>query len=206
MVHDELGGQPANPFDPGYFTSDELLAFGFKAVGQNVKVAKNCTIIGLHNISIGSNVRIDGYSVLAAHSGYLNIGSYIHIAGGGHLSCSGGITISDFCNLSQGVRIYSISDDYSGTSLTNPTIPPQYLKVTKAAVHLGRHVIIGSGSVVLPGVTIGEGASIGALSLVNKSLDGWGIYAGTPARLIRARLKDLLRLEVQLIAGGGSVS
>ncbi len=205
-MSDGRSPQLSNPFDPGYFTSDELVRFGFKSVGQNVKIAKNCTIIGLHNISIGSNVRIDGYTVLAAHSGYLNIGNYVHIAGGGHVSCAGGVKISDFCNLSQGVRIYSISDDYSGASLTNPTIPSQYLNVARAPVLLGRHVIIGSGSVVLPGVTIGEGASIGALSLVNKPLDGWGIYAGTPARWIRARLKDLLRLEQQLIAGEGSLS
>lgn len=187
--------QPSNPFDPGYFTSDELVGFGFKSVGQNVKIAKNCTIIGLHNISIGSNVRIDGYTVLAAHSGYLNIGNYVHISGGCHLGCAGGITASDFSGLSQGVRIYSSTDDYSGASLTNPTVPSEHLNIALAPVYLGRHVIVGSGSVVLPGVAIGEGASIGALSLVNKPLDGWGIYAGTPVRWIRARLKDLLELE-----------
>ena len=205
MMRDRPSSQPGNPFDPGYFASDELVGLGFKSVGRNVKIAKNCTIIGLHNISIGSNVRIDGYSVLAAHSGYLDIGSYIHIAGGGHLSCAGGITISDFCNLSQGVRIYSVSDDYSGASLTNPTIPSQYLNLTKAPVQLGRHVIIGSGSVVLPGARIGEGTAIGALSLVNTSLAAWGIYAGTPTRWIKARSKDLLRLEAQLSLGDGPI-
>lgn len=190
--------QVENPFDPGYLTTEDLLGLGFKRVGQNVRIAKNCTIIGLPNISIGSNIRIDGNTVLAAHSGYLEIGNYIHIAGGCHLSCAGGIQLSDFCNLSQGVRIYSASDDYTGASLTNPTVPSQYLKVQKAPVQLGRHLIVGSGSVILPGTSIGDGASIGALSLVNRSLEGWSIYAGIPVRRIRARSKDLLELERHL--------
>jgi hypothetical protein len=41
-----------NPFDPGYYESDELRGFGFKAVGEGVKVARNCTIIGPENIEL----------------------------------------------------------------------------------------------------------------------------------------------------------
>lgn len=55
-----------NRFNPGYFTEDELRDFGIASVGVNVRVARNCTIIGLANISIGDNVRIDGYSTITA--------------------------------------------------------------------------------------------------------------------------------------------
>ena len=68
-----------------------------------------------------------------------------------------------------------------------------------APVFLGRHVIIGSGSVILPGCTIGEGSSVGALSLVTKNLDSWGVYVGAPARLAKARSKKLLDLEKRLM-------
>lgn len=54
--------------------------------------------------------------------------------------------------------------------MTNPMVPVEFTNVTHADVNIGRHVIIGSGSVVLPGVTIGEGAAVGALSLVKKGL------------------------------------
>jgi galactoside O-acetyltransferase len=188
-----------NPFNQGYFESDELRKFGFKSVGDNVKIAKNSTIIGLNNISLGSNIRIDGNVVIAAYSGSLTLGSYIHIGGGCHLSCAGGIVLADFSGLSQGVRIYSGTDDYTGKSLTNPTVPHKYLNVKIAPVLLGKHVIVGSGSVILPGVTIGEGSSVGALSLVTKSLDDWGVYFGSPAKRLKARRKDMLKLEEELL-------
>ena len=107
--------------------------------------------------------------------------------------------MGDFSGLSQGVRIYSGTDDYSGQALTNPTVPHQYLNVHIAPVRLGRHVIIGSGSVILPGVTIGEGSAVGALSLVTKSLDDWGIYSGVPVKRLKSRSRKLLELENDLL-------
>jgi acetyltransferase-like isoleucine patch superfamily enzyme len=188
-----------NPFNQGYFETEELRRFGFKSVGQNVKIAKNTTIIGLNNISLGNNIRIDGNVVIAAYSGSLMLGNYIHIGGGCYLGCSGGITMSDFSGLSQGVRIYSGTDDYTGKSLTNPTVPHKYLKLKLAPVVIGRHAIVGSGSVILPGVTVGDGSSVGALSLVTKSLDEWGVYVGTPAKKLKVRSKDMLKLEEELM-------
>ncbi len=188
-----------NPFDPGYYRSEELRTFGFRSVGENVAIAKNCTIIGLANIDIGNNVRIDGGVTFASNSGSLKIGNYVHIGANCYLACAGGVVLGNFSGLSQGVRIYSISDDYTGKALTNPTVPRKYLNLTIKSVSLEDHVIVGSGTVVLPGVTVGCGSSVGALSVVSKSLGEWGIYAGQPARKIRARSHELLRFEQQLI-------
>jgi galactoside O-acetyltransferase len=190
-----------NPFQPGYYEQEELRALGFKTVGSDVQVARNCTIVGLPNISIGSHVRIDGYTtIVAAGTGWLALGSYIHIGGGCHLSAGDGLVMEDFSGLSQGVRIYTRTDDYSGVCLTNPTVPERYTRIIRGQVTLGRHVIVGSGSVILPGVTIGEGSSVGALSLVNKPLDSWGVYFGCPARRLKDRSKQLLELEAELLA------
>ncbi len=188
-----------NPFNQGYYYSEELRKFGFKCVGDNVKISKSATIVGLSNISLGNNIRIDGQGVIAANSGYLTIGDYVHIGSSCYLACSGGITLSDFSGLSQGVRIYSISDDYSGEALTNPTIPLKFLNLKIASVLIGKHVIIGSGSVVLPGVTVNEGSSVGALSVISKNLPEWGVYVGTPAKKIRGRLKNMLEFEKELL-------
>lgn len=188
--------QAMNPFNSGYFNEVDLRAAGIGAVGHNVQVARNCTIVGLENVEIGNNVRIDGYcSIFAGGRGWLKLGSYIHIGSYCHLSAGDGIQLQDFSGVSQGSRIYSRTDDFSGNFLTGPTVPSKYTGVICGAVTLGRHVIIGSGSVVLPKVTIGEGSAIGALSLVTKSLDAWGIYAGSPARLVKARSRKLLELE-----------
>ncbi len=188
-----------NPFNPGYYNEHDLKQAGFNALGHNVQIAKNCTIIGLENIEIGNNVRIDGYcSIIAAGSGWLKLGSHIHIGGYCLLSAGDGIHMEDFSGLSQGVRIYSRTDDYSGKHLTNPTVPEKYTGITRGTVTLGCHVIIGSGSVILPKVSIGEGTSVGALSLVNKSLDSWGVFVGCPAKRLKDRSKRLLELEAEL--------
>jgi galactoside O-acetyltransferase len=191
---------PHNPFDPGYYGSEELRTFGFAAVGDDVRIGKTCTIIGLANITIGSHVRIDDRVTMIAAKGRLSIGSYIHIGESCYLTATGGITLSDFSGLSQGVRIYSVTEDYNGDHLTNPTVPQEFLGMEPAPVVLAKHVIIGSGSVILPGCTIGEGSSVGALSLVTKSLDAWGVYVGAPAKFAKARSKKLLDLEQRLIA------
>lgn len=188
-----------NPFNPGFYDETDLKKAGFKSLGSNIKIAKNCTIISPENIEIGNNVRIDGYcTITASGEGWLTIGSHVHIGGHSTIIAGGGILMNDFSGISQGVRIYSTTDDYSGNNLTNPTVKKKYTGVIKGTVTLGRHVIIGSGTVILPKVSIGDGSSVGALSLVNKSLDSWGIYFGIPAKRIKSRSKHLLELESEL--------
>ncbi len=83
--------------------------------------------------------------------------------------------------------------------MTNPTVPIRYKRIVHGEVRLGRHVIIGSGSMIFPGVEVAEGCSVGALSIVNKSTQPWGIYVGTPARRVKDRSKNLLEFEKQYL-------
>jgi galactoside O-acetyltransferase len=62
------------------------------------------------------------------------------------------------------VAIFSSNDDYSGNYLTNPMVPSAFTNVLHGDVILKKHVIVGSGSVILPNLTIEEGVSIGALT------------------------------------------
>jgi galactoside O-acetyltransferase len=172
---------------------------GFASIGENVQISDRASFYGINLITLGSNVRIDDFCVLAAGSAGIAIGNYVHIAVGSSLIGAGKITMSDFSGLSSRVSIYSSSDDYSGLTLTNPTVPKKYTGVTHADVFLEKHVIVGSGSVILPGVTLEEGVAVGALSLVNKSCLSFGIYSGNPARRISERRRDLLKLEAELI-------
>ena len=189
-----------NPFDLGYYTEADLQNAGFKSLGTNIMIAKNCTIIGLENISIDSNVRIDGYSsLIAAGDGWLNIGSYIHISSYGLLSAGDGIELEDFTTVSHGARIYSRSDDYSGEHMTNPTVPEEYLAIERGPVFVRKHAIVGTGCVVMPDLTIGDGAAVGALAFVNSSLDEWAIYGGCPAKQIKPRSRSLLELETDMM-------
>ena len=191
-----------SPLDKGYYTESELAQLGFAAYGADVKISRNCAIIGAKNVRIGSHVRIDDYVVISAASGSLALGSYIHIAAGAYLGCAGGITLADFSGISHGAKIYSASDDYSGATLTNPTVPKKCLNVDVAPVLLGRHTIVGAGSIVLPGVILSEGTAVGAMTLIKRGFktDDWAVYFGAPARKVADRSKALLAAEAALVA------
>ena len=176
---------------------------GFASVGDNVQISDRASFYGTPRIGLGSNVRIDGFCVLSAGIGTINIGQHVHIAVYSSLIGAGKITLGDFCNISSRVSIYSSNDDYSGATITNPTVPAEYTGVTHDDVFLGRHVIVGSGSVILPGMTMEDGVAVGALSLVNRNCETFGIYAGNPARRVNERKRDLLAREQQFMASKG---
>lgn len=176
----------------GFYTREELEKIGFKSLGENVFLSDKVSIYSPEKISIGNNVRIDDFCIL---SGDITIGNYIHIAAYCGFFGGAGIEIKDFSTTSSRVAIYSISDDYSGLSLTNPMIDEKYKNLKKGKVILKKHTIVGTGSTILPGVILGEGTAVGAHSLINKSTDDWGMYVGSPAKRIKERKKDLLELE-----------
>jgi acetyltransferase-like isoleucine patch superfamily enzyme len=182
-----------------YLASAELRDLGCRSVGEDVRVHTTCVLVGLENLTIGSHVRIDAFCSLIAGDGSISVGDHVHIASYAFLSGAEGIDLSDFVGISQGVRIYSRNDDYTGQALTGPTIPEAYLKLDKGAVRIGRHVVVGAGSIVLPGVEIGEGSTVGALSLVKSSLGLWGIYAGVPVKRLRDRSQAMLEFERHLL-------
>ena len=68
---------------------------------------------------------------------------------------------------------------------TNPMVPDEYTNVSAGEVIIGKHVIIGCGSVLLPNISIGEGVSVGALSLVKSNCDPFFVYAGNPLKKIK---------------------
>ncbi|AAV81384.1 acyltransferase [Idiomarina loihiensis] len=176
-----------------YLTENELKKKGFKHLGKNVRISEDARIYNPELISIADNTRIDDFCVI---SGLVSFGRNVHIApqclvAGGEK----GITFSDFSGLAYQCQVFAQSDDYSGRTLTNPTVSADFKAEKKAPIVLGRHVIVGAGSLIFPGVTVAEGCSVGALSLVNRSTDSWGIYAGNPAKRVKEREKSLLELE-----------
>lgn len=180
-----------------FYSNEELSSLGLMSYGSNVLISRKASIYTPGNISIGNNVRIDDFCIL---SGKIQIGNYIHV--GAYSALYGGkkgIVLDDYVGISSRVTIYAVSDDYSGEAMTNPMIPDQYKNLIHGKVFIGRHVIIGSGSVILPGVNIREGSSIGALSLVSADTDEWSINAGIPSRMLKERSRNLLYLEQKLL-------
>jgi len=128
----------------------------------------------------------------------IGLGNYVHISPFSVVYGSSGVVMEDYSGLSPHCRVFSESDDFSGNSMVHPFFPaelkPGYMK---GLVVLRKFVQVGAGSTILPGVELGEGAVIGAHSLVAKSCDPWCIYAGIPAVRNKERSKKLLELEAQ---------
>lgn len=180
-----------------FYTPQELQEIGLKKYGSDVLISRKCSIYSADKVELGDHVRIDDFAIL---SGRIKLGSYIHISAyTGLFGGEAGIEIRDFATISSRVMIYAVNDDYSGETMTNPMIPAQYRGVVEKKVVIEKHAIIGSGSLVLPGVRIGEGAALGAISMTKDNLTEWKVYAGIPCQYIKDRKRDLLKLEQGVI-------
>lgn len=186
-----------------YYTEKQLQKLGFKYIGKNVKISDKASIYNCDQIEIGDNSRIDDFCVI---SGKIKIGRNVHItpmclvAGG-----IKGIVFEDFTTIAYGVQVFTQSDDYSGRTMTNSTIPKEYKNEFMEEIILKKYSIVGAGSIIMPGVKLAEGTSIGAMSLVLKSTNPWGIYVGNPAKRLKDRKKNLLELEKQYLENEGII-
>ncbi len=182
----------------GFLSQEELLNLGFNKLGNNVLISSKAVLYNTKNISIASNVRIDDFCILSAGEGGIDIGNYVHIACYVSLIGNEKITLEDYVGLSSRTAVYSSSDDYSGNFMTNPTVSNEFKRVDSRPVVFKKYSLIGAGTIILPGVIIGEGTAVGALSLVTKKLPEWGVYMGTPVKFIKKRKKEMLRFLPQL--------
>ncbi len=180
-----------------YLTDKQLKAIGFKHLGKNVQISDKASIYNTNEIILHDHCRIDDFCLL---SGKISIGSYVHItpycllAGG-----IPGITLEDFTTLAYGVYIFTQSDDYSGETMVNSLVPTEYKRETKQPVIIQSHSIIGARSTVFPGVKLSQGTSVGAMSLVLKDTNPWGVYAGIPAKRIKDRSMNMLKHHQKFI-------
>lgn len=184
-----------------YLSRADLDAMGFKSVGERVLVSDKASFYNLDLIEIGNDSRIDDFCLI---SGRVVIGKNVHIAA--YCNVAGGaegVFFDDFAGLAYGCHVFSQSDDYTGRTMTNPTIPKRFKNESARKVTIGRHVIVGTSSLVFPGVNIAEGCSVGAMTMVTKSTQPWGCYFGVPAKRIKERKQELLILEEQYLKERG---
>ena len=110
---------------------------------------------------------------LGAHVGF-NYGCYVN----GY----GGLRIGDWANIGPGSMIHTANHHFD--DLTRPFITQGW---EKRPVTIGEDVWVGMGAVILPGVTIGDHAVIGAGSVVTKDIEPYAIAVGNPATPVKSR-------------------
>lgn len=174
-----------------FYSEDELKSIGFKSVGKKVCISRKASFYGAEKMIIGDNVRIDDFCIL---SGNITLGSNIHISAYVALYGSHGIVLEDYTGVSPYSVIYSAMDDFLGDYLIGPIHDESLTNVKGDAVVLRKYSQVGTHSVIFPGVQIGEGAVVGAMSLVKKNVQEWTIVFGQPAKFMKNRSKKLLDL------------
>jgi acetyltransferase-like isoleucine patch superfamily enzyme len=172
-----------------------------KYIGKNVTIGEMVKIVNPDKVEIDDYSRIDDFTIIVGGKG-IKIGKFVHIASYTSVIGGGELIMEDFSGTAAGVRLITGSDEYTGKCLTNPTTPIKYRPYAiTGKIHVQKHVILATNSIVYPNVTIGEGTIVGAASVVNLSLDPWGIYMGYPARKIKIRESETIhRMEKELLA------
>ena len=166
-----------------FFNLNEL-----KHCGKNVIIGKTVRIRYPELVEIGDNVIIDDFTYISTS---LKLHSNVHISSG--CKIIGGknayVEMCEFSTLAPNVVLSAGSDDYL-SGIATPMVPLKYKgEVRIGNIIINKHCIVGSGSVVLPDVIFEEGACLGALSLANKNLSKYTLFAGIPAKKIKSRNK-----------------
>jgi len=170
----------------------EWIKYEFHSVGKDCYFGKFIILEGGEYIDIANNVYMGRGLVLEAFDRYqeqsftpsIKIGNYVNIGDYSHLSCINGIIIKD--NVRMGRKVF-ITDNAHGASERSlldmrPNTRPL---ASKGPVVIEENVWIGEMVCIMPGVTIGRGAIIGANAVVTHDVPPYTLVAGNPARIIK---------------------
>jgi galactoside O-acetyltransferase len=155
-------------------------------------------------VEIGEKGLISANFIFESQKGFVKIGNNVHIGGATFISRSS-ITIEDDVTMAWGITLYDHNshsiyweerkndnhqcyDDYLNHNGNN-VMNKDWTNVVSKPIHICSKVWIGYDVTVLKGVTIGEGAVIGAKSVVTKDVPAWTVVAGNPAQIVKKLTK-----------------
>lgn len=138
-------------------------------------------------IRIGHGSRIDSFVKLEGGQG-LQIGKFVHIASFAHVGVGGGLTVlEDYSAVATHAAVISGSNRPDGTTMS-ACAPKEMQVIERYITTLKRYATVCANAVVLPGVTLHEGAVLAAGSVATKDIPAWEVWAGVPATFIARRI------------------
>jgi acetyltransferase-like isoleucine patch superfamily enzyme len=162
----------------GRFRLDELAA-----CGEGCVIEEGVLIFHPQNVELGANVYVGHQTILKGyHAARMRIGDGTWIGQQCFFHSGGGLTIGANVGIGPGVRILTSAHREAGRQT-----PILHSPIDFAPVVIEDDADIGIGAIVLPGVTIGRGAQIGAGAVVAESVPPYAVAAGVPARVLRQR-------------------
>ena len=160
-------------------------------VNPKIKIGKNSTIkyssefklTDGAKLVIGSNCTIkeNSYFLLTKPNPYLQMGDYVGIGRNCYIAIKDHLEIGSYTRIGPNVTILDQDHTYEKSDL----IMNQHADIQK--VKIGKDVWIGANAIVLKGITIGNGAILGAGSVVTKDIPPYEIWAGVPVKFIKER-------------------
>lgn len=137
-------------------------------------------------IEWGEGCRVDSMVKIEGGEG-ITFGRWCHIASFAHLNIGGGrLHLGDGVAISSGARVVTGSNTQDGLFMS-AAAPREEQVITKSVVRLEIGAFIGVNATILPGVTVGEYAIVGAGAVVTKDVPAHQIWAGVPAHKIGER-------------------
>lgn len=155
----------------------------YGSFGKHSKIIKPLRIIGKKNIYVGDDVHILNGARMETHNypnGCIRIGNHTSIEQFCHIIASSELLIGEHCVISSCVFISDCNHNYDEYDMLHS-------RLISRKTSIGNHVFIGTGAKIMPGVTIGDYAIIGANSVVTKNVPSYEIWAGVPAKCINTR-------------------
>ena len=184
-------------FQDGEILPEAVMRQWLRSCGAGVKIFKGARLVPPSQISVGECSQIDeGVHIFAGEG--VTLGRHVHLAFGSSISGGGSCILHDHVGIGAGTRLITGSDLIEG-GLTNPTVPAELRAVSRGRIEVHAHALIFTGSIILPGVTIGEGAVVSAGSTVHHDLKPWAIYAGNPLVQVGVRSRD------EILAAAGQI-
>ncbi len=155
----------------------------FAKIGKGVILEKGVLIFHPENIAVGGDVYVGHNAIIKGYyKNKIRIGTGTWIGQQCFLHGAGGLTIGKNVGIGPAVKI--ITSSHKADSRKKPVL---HTSIEFKKVVIEDDCDIGVGAIILPGVTIGEGAIIGAGSIVTKDIPPYSIAVGNPARVIKTR-------------------
>lgn len=162
----------------GRFDIDQLAR-----VGENLVIEDNVRIWHPENVSLGSNVYLGHDAMLKGyHNADLVVGDDCWIGQGVFIHAAGSVNIGSSVGIGPFAKILTSFHDDVGRQTAILDAPLEF-----APVVIEAGADLGIACIILPGVTVGQGAQVGAGAVVTKDVPAYAVVAGNPARILRQR-------------------
>jgi len=165
-------------------------------LSQNTSIHSSARIFNIRKIrsaiSLGNHTTVLGELLTFRHGGKITMGDYCYVGENARIWSAENIEIGNFVLISHDVNIFD-SDTHPIRAKERrqhfksiiTTGHPDEIDLNEKAIHIQDDAWVGTGAIILKGVTIGEGAIVGAGSVVTKDVPAWTVVGGNPAKVIR---------------------